>query len=143
MKIRIKRIDKSLPLPEYQTEGSVGFDIYSREDVVIKPNERLAVPSNLIIEVPSGYALIIAARSSLSKKGLRLSNGIGVVDQDFHGPKDEFGILLNNFTDAPVSIKRGDRIAQGLIMPIERAECEEVNEIKKDSRGGFGSTGQH
>lgn len=141
MKLKIQLVDKSLPLPQYQTPGSVCFDIYSREDRVIEPGAWLPIPSNLIVEVPKGYALIIAARSSLTKKGLRLSNAIGVIDQDFHGPKDEIGVPLYNFTDRPVEIKKGERLAQGLIVPIEKAEWKEVAEIKKDSRGGFGSTG--
>lgn len=141
MQIKIKRIDKSLPLPKYQTEGSAAFDIYSREDLKINSNSQALVPSNLILEVPKGHALIIAARSSLSKKGLALANGIGVIDQDYHGEKDEIGILLYNSTHEVVEIKRGERIAQGLIVPIEKADWEEAESIKKDSRGGFGSTG--
>ncbi len=142
MKIRIVRIDKSLPLPEYQTEGAVAFDLYAREDVKIAPGELKLIPSNFIIEVPKGHALILAARSSLArKKGLALANGIGVVDQDYHGPKDEIGILVRNFTSAEVAVGKGERIAQGLIVPVERAEWEETDSIKEESRGGFGSTG--
>ncbi len=141
MKVKIKRLDKSLPLPDYHTKGAVAFDIYSRVDEIIGPHGRKIVPSNLIIEVPKGYVLVLAARSSLSKKGLRLSNGIGIIDQDYHGPQDEISILLNNFTDQSVEVKKGERIAQGFIIPVEKADWEEVPEIKKESRGGFGSTG--
>lgn len=143
MKVRIVRIDKSLPLPKYHTEGAVAFDLYSREEATIQPGEMKLLPSNFIIEVPAGHALILAARSSLSKrKGLMLANGVGVIDQDYHGPEDETGILVRNFTDVPVTVERGERIAQGLIMPIEKAEFEEKNSIKEESRGGFGSTGK-
>lgn len=142
MKVRIIRIEKDLPLPEYKTEGAVAFDIYTREAAVIAPGEMKFLPTNLIIEVPAGHALIIAARSSLGpKKGLRGVNGIGIVDQDFHGPQDELRMLLNNFTSEPVSVERGERLCQGLIVPIAKPEWEEVESIKKDSRGGFGSTG--
>lgn len=141
MKVKIVRIDKALPLPEYQTEGSVAFDIYSRVDLEIPAHETRIAPSNLIVEVPAGHFLMIAARSSLYKKKIMVSNGIGVVDQDFHGPKDEIGVLLYNSSHELVSVKRGDRVAQGLIVPIQKADWEEVSEIKKDSRGGFGSTG--
>ena len=141
MKVKIKRLDKSLPLPDYHTKGAVAFDIYSRVDEISGPHGRKIVPSNLIIEVPKGYVLVLAARSSLSKKGLRLSNGIGIIDQDYHGPQDEISILLNNFTDQSVEVKKGERIAQGFIIPVEKADWEEVPEIKKESRGGFGSTG--
>lgn len=141
MNIRISRIDPSLPLPEYQTPGSVAFDLYTREDAIIEAKSYKLLPSNLIIEVPEGHVLITASRSSTAKKGLSLANGIGVIDQDYHGPKDEIGILLYNFTDMPVAVKRGDRLAQGLIVPIAKARWEEVAQIKEESRGGFGSTG--
>lgn len=141
MKVRIKRIDESLPLPEYQTEGSVAFDMYARSDTTIAPGEVKPIPSNLIIEVPKGNMLIVSARSSLAKKGLMLANGIGIIDQDYHGPQDEIGILVYNFTNKNVEVKKEDRIAQGSIMGIAEAEWEEVEEIKKSSRGGFGSTG--
>jgi len=141
MKIRISRVDKSLPLPEYHTSGSVAFDLYSRVDCSLAPGEVRSLPANLIIEVPAGYFLLVASRSSTPKKGINMANGIGVIDQDYHGPDDEIGILVRNFTDKPVEIKKGDRIAQGLILPIEKAEWNEVEELKKISRGGFGSTG--
>lgn len=142
MKIKIVRIDKSLPLPEYKTEGAVAFDFYSREDAIISPKESELLSANFIIEVPKGYALILAARSSLGKKkGLAIRNGIGILDQDYNGPDDEIHMLVYNFTDKPVEIKKGERIAQGLIIPILRAEWKEVDSIKKVSRGGFGSTG--
>ncbi len=141
MKIKISRIDKTLPLPGYQTTGSVAFDLYSRIDARLKTREWKILPSNLIIEVPNGYALLIAARSSLIKKGLMKANGVGIIDQDYHGPEDEIGILLYNFSARAVKIKRGERIAQGIILPVEIAEWNEIEKIKKESRGGFGSTG--
>ncbi len=141
MKVKIVRIDKSLPLPEYQTPGSVAFDLYSRTDETVAPNKFTLLPSNLIIEVPSGHVLILSARSSLAKKGLQLANGVGVIDQDYHGPKDEIGILVFNFTENDVTVIKGERIAQGLIVPISKPEWEEVDTIKNVSRGGFGSTG--
>ncbi len=141
MKVRIARIDKTLPLPEYHTEGAVAFDLYSRVDDTLQPKEKKILPANFIVEVPAGHVLLIAARSSTPKKGIMLPNGIGVIDQDYHGPADELGIFAYNFTDAPVEIKRGDRIAQALIVPIVKAEFEEVEKIKEESRGGFGSTG--
>lgn len=141
MRIKITRIDKSLPLPEYQTTGAVAFDMYSREDAVIAPGELKLLPSNLIVEVPKGYALLIKPRSSLSKKkGLDLRSS-QLIDQDYHGPKDEIGVMVYNFTDAASEVKRGERIAQGFLVPIERAEWEEVDVIASESRGGFGSTG--
>ena len=141
MKVRITRVDKTLPLPEYHTEGAVAFDLYSRVDDTLAPKERKLVPANFVIEVPKGHVLLIAARSSTPKKGLMLANSVGIIDQDFHGPEDEFRLWLYNVTDAPVEVKRGDRIAQALIVPIVKAEFEEVEKIKDESRGGFGTTG--
>jgi len=141
MKVRITRVDKTLPLPEYHTEGAVAFDLYSRVDDTLAPKERKLVPANFVIEVPKGHVLLIAARSSTPKKGLMLANSVGIIDQDFHGPDDEFRLWLYNVTDAPVEVKRGDRIAQALIVPIVKAEFEEVEKIKDESRGGFGTTG--
>lgn len=141
MKVQIKRIDTSLPLPEYQTGGSVAFDLYSRIDATISSHSTQILPSNLIIAVPKGYCLVIAARSSSHKKGLLPANGIGIIDQDYSGEEDEIGILVYNFTDHAVEVKKGERIAQGLVLPVERVEWEEGEEMRGKSRGGFGSTG--
>ncbi len=141
MKVVVTRVDTTLPLPEFQTAGAVAFDIYSRIDLILTPKQPTLVPSNLIIVVPEGHALILAARSSLSKRGLRLSNGVGIIDQDFHGPKDEVQLLVYNFTTDPITVKKGERLGQGLIVPVVRAEWEETAPLKQQSRGGFGTTG--
>ncbi|MDP3729414.1 MAG: dUTP diphosphatase [bacterium] len=142
MKIKIKRIDASLPLPEYKTKGAVAFDIYSRTNEIVKPLEIKYLPSNLIIQVPKGYFLMIAARSSTHKKGLFMAHGIGVLDQDYCGPEDEIFIPLYNFTKKKVMLEKGERIAQGILTPLQKAQWHEVSSIAKKSRGGFGSTGE-
>jgi dUTP pyrophosphatase len=144
MDIRIARKDSSLPLPEYKTGGAVAFDLASREEVIIPARACGMAPANIVIEIPEGYMLLIAARSSLHKRGLMLANNVGILDQDYHGPEDEIRIALYNFTDAPVLIPRGDRIAQGMIVPIEKATWQEtpIEMMGEKSRGGFGSTGQ-
>lgn len=141
MRIKIVRVDKTLPLPEYKTGGSVAFDLYVREEAVLGPNEMRLVPANFIIEVPAGYFLLLTARSSSAKKGIRLGNGVGTIDQDFHGAQDELKLALHNFSSVPVTVARGERIAQGVIIPIIKPEFEEVEIIKEESRGSFGSTG--
>jgi dUTP pyrophosphatase len=142
MQIRIKRIDTSLPLPQYHTGGSAGFDLYSREDASIPAKSLALLPANLIICTPPGYVLILAARSSLAKKkGLQLANGIGVIDSDYCGAEDEIKLLLYNFTDAEVKVEKGERLAQGMFIKVEQGQWEEVNEINNQTRGGFGSTG--
>ncbi|MBN1258449.1 dUTP diphosphatase [Candidatus Peregrinibacteria bacterium] len=142
MKVKITRIDKTLPIPKYETKGSVGFDFIAREETVIQPYAIALIPGNVIVEVPKGYALIVASRSSTPRKyGLTTPHGIGVIDRDYCGPVDEVKIQVFNFTKNPLTIPKGSRIAQGLFVRVDQMELEEVDLIKKESRGGFGSTG--
>ncbi|MBL4694569.1 dUTP diphosphatase [Candidatus Gracilibacteria bacterium] len=142
MKVKIKRIDKDLPLPVYETDGSVGFDILAREDTVVEAGELAIVPSNLIVEVPREYMLIVASRSSTPrKKGLTPPHGFGIIDHDYCGPDDEIGVIVRNFTDKRSEVKRGEKIAQGVFVHIDKFQWEEVDEMTAESRGGFGSTG--
>ena len=141
MKIKIKRFDKELPLPEYKTEGAVAFDFYARVPITILPKGVVRVPLNVALELPEGYMLMMAARSSLHKKGLIFANGVGIGDRDFCGNNDEYHAALYNFSDNPVSIERGERIAQGIIKKYDKADWEEVDDLGNKNRGGFGSTG--
>jgi dUTP pyrophosphatase len=141
MKIRIKRFDKEIPLPKYQTEGAAGFDLAARETTTIAPHAVSHVPVNVAIETPPDHFLLIAARGSTHKRGLMLANGVGIGDSDFCGDGDEYKIAMLNFTDAPVVVERGDRIAQGIFIKFTKAEWEEVEKMENKTRGGFGSTG--
>lgn len=142
MKAKIKRLDPSFSLPAYHTAESAAFDIASSEEKVITPGAVALVKTGLIIEAPHGHFLMIAARSSLARKrGLILANGIGIVDCDYSGPEDEIMLSVYNFTDKEATVEKGERLAQGMFFPIERVEWEEVREVRKNSRGGFGSTG--
>src|SRR3989344_1168008 len=141
MRVRIKRMDKSLPLPEYKTAGAVAFDLASRVSVTILPKGVVRVPLNVAIEPPPGYMVMLAARSSLHKKGLMLAHSVGIVDNDFCGDEDEYIVPLYNFTDLPVSVERGERIAQGMFKKYDKADWEEVENLGNKTRGGFGSTG--
>ncbi len=141
MKIKIKRIDKDLPLPVYQTQKSVGFDLLTRKDTVVKANEIGLVSCNVIIEIPNGYFLMLVSRSSTPrKKNLFWPHGAGIVDQDYCGPEDEIMAQFYNNSNQDIVVKRGERVAQGLILPVERIEWEEIDEVEKPSRGGMGST---
>lgn len=141
MKVRLTRVDKTLPLPKYETDGSVGFDLLAREEVVIAPKSIALIPGNIIVEVPKNFMLLVSLRSSTPrKKGLLMPHGIGVIDHDYCGPNDEIKIQVFNFTDLPVTILRGEKIAQGIFVHIDRFEWEEVSQIRDRSRGGFGST---
>lgn len=141
MKVKITRIDKSLPLPTYATKGSVAFDIYSRISVAIGPKKLETIPTNLIIATPVGYMLLITIRSSTGvKKGLTLINNVGIVDQDYQGSEDECKITLYNYTNKLVKVERGERLAQGIFLPIQKVVWREGKPSDK-SRGGHGSTG--
>lgn len=140
MKVKIKRIDKTLPLPQYETPGAVAFDIVMRELVVIPPHSLGRAPGNVVVEAPAGYMLWVTDRSStLKKKGLLITEG--VIDQDYCGDNDELLLQFYNPTDAPVTIERGERLAQGVFLAILKPEWEEVEVMNKADRGGFGSTG--
>lgn len=142
MKVKVCRVDRDLPLPVYETDGSVGFDFVARKEVIIEPRSLGLVPGNVIVGVPEGYMLVCAARSSAPrKKGLSTPHGIGIIDHDYCGPHDEITIQVFNFRDEPVTITRGEKIAQGIFVRIDRFSFEEVDQIRDTSRGGFGSTG--
>lgn len=142
MRLRIKRLPSALGLPEPATGGAAGFDLAAAADLEIPPHGIRLVGTGLVIAVPEGYFLGIFARSSTPlKRGLMVANGVGVVDADYCGPDDEIKIQVLNITDAPVKVARGDRLAQGIVLPCPRIEWQEVQEIGRPSRGGFGSTG--
>ncbi len=142
MQVAVHKLRRDVELPQFQTGGSVGFDLATAEDVIIAPDEIAMVPTGLVIETPPGYALIIASRSSTPRKfGLSPPHGIGIVDQDYSGPEDEIRILVRNFTAQSVSIPRGTRIAQGMFVRAEQAEFIDADLSKNNNRGGFGSTG--
>lgn len=142
MRVKIRRLDPTIGLPEPASGGAAGFDLASSVDVEIPPHGIRLVGTGLVIAVPDGHFLGIFARSSTPlKKGLMVANGVGVVDADYCGPADEIKIQVLNITDAPVAVARGDRLAQGIVLPCPRVAWEEVSAIAAPTRGGFGSTG--
>lgn len=141
MRVRIRRIDKSLPLPEYKTAGAVAFDLAARISVTILPKGIVRVPLNVAVEPPPGYMVMLAARSSLHKKGLMLAHSVGIVDNDFAGNEDEYIVPLYNFTDKEVAISRGERLVQGVFKKYDKADWDEVEDLGNKTRGGFGTTG--
>jgi dUTP pyrophosphatase len=141
LEVTIKRIDTDIPLPTYATAGSVGFDLLCREDTEVAPRKLGLVPANVIVHIPPGYMLLITLRSSTPRrKGLLAPHGVGIIDQDYCGEGDELMLQVYNFRDEAVMVKRGERIAQGMFVPIARANWNEVNDMGQ-GRGGFGSTG--
>lgn len=142
MKIKIKRIDDTLPLPAYQTAGAAAFDIYSRVAMEIAPHTVARIPTNLIIATPPGYMLAVVPRSSTPvKKGLSIPHGIGVIDSDYCGPTDEILYQVYNFTEQTVTIERGERVGQAAFVRVDQMEWDEVTEMAAPNRGGFGTTG--
>jgi len=139
--IKIKRIDKSLPLPEYKTQGAAGFDVYARESITIKPREIAYIPLNIVLEIPKDTWVLLANRSSTHKLGITSVNGIGIGDSDFCGENDEYHFAALNITDKEVKIERGTRIAQMVLVNYKQVEFEEVDSFTKESRGGFGTSG--
>lgn len=141
MDIKIKRIDKDLPLPRYETVGAAGFDLLARETTRIKPGEIALIPANIVVETPHDYMLQISSRSSSpKKKGLSMPHGVGVIDSDYSGNGDEIKVQVYNFTKNETTVERGEKIAQGVFVRIDHAIWHEVDDMQKVTRGGFGST---
>ena len=142
MLLRIKRLDPAIALPAPASAGAAGFDLASAVDVEIPPRQIRLVGTGLVIAVPEGHFLGIFARSSTPlKRGLVVANGVGVVDPDYSGPTDEVMVQVLNFTQNDVHVRRGDRLAQGIVLPAPRVTWEEVETIREVTRGGFGATG--
>ena len=139
MIVRIKRVDKKLPLPQYESAGAVAFDLTARQTVEIAPNDIGRVPVNVVVEIPKGYMLLIKDRSSTAKKK-RLLTTVGFIDQDFCGDGDELQLQFYNFHKEPVIVERGERLGQAAFVRVDIAEWLEVKTMNKKTRGGFGST---
>jgi dUTP pyrophosphatase len=143
MHVHLTRLSADVALPRYHTAGAAGFDLAADAAMTIAPGEVALVPTGLIIEVPRGYFVGVFARSSTPlKRGLMVANGVGVIDSDYCGPGDEIKIEVFNFTAAPVTIARGDRLAQGILIPCAQAEWREGEAQPRAARGGFGATGE-
>lgn len=141
MKVEIRRFDKEIPLPEYKTSGAAAMDCSAREDATVPARGIGYVPLNIALKSPQGHWVLMAARSSLHKRGLMLANSIGIFDEDYSGDGDEYKAALYNFTDAPVEIKKGERLTQIVFVPHDRVEWNEVETLEGPARGGFGTTG--
>jgi dUTP pyrophosphatase len=141
-KLKIKLIDTSLPMPSYQTSGSVAFDLYAREKTIIRPFKPTIIHLNVVIKIPEGYFLMLAIRSSIPlKKSLIIPNGIGVIDQDYCGEDDEIGLEVLNVLRDDVVVEKGERIAQAILVKVSKVErFKRVKVMGERTRGGFGST---
>lgn len=142
MKVKIKKLYDDVVLPNYETYGSVGFDLRAYGNYEVEPGELMLIRTGLVIEAPTGYMLALLPRSSTFKRtGLIMPHSTGVIDQDYCGEEDEvFLQFFNQSRHAVSDVRHGDRIAQGIFLRIGRFQFEEVEEVG-ESRGGFGSTG--
>ena len=135
---------EGLELPSYATSGSAGCDLRAAVEgpLVLLPGSRALVPTGIAVAIPPGHEGQVRMRSGLAlRHGLTLLNGPGTIDSDYRG---EIGVILANLGTEPVTIARGDRIAQLVIAPVTQARLEAVAELPASSRhtGGFGSTGK-
>ena len=141
--VRIKRLPhgEGLALPAYATEGAAGMDVVAAETLTLRPGARQAVATGFAMAIPAGYEVQVRPRSGLAlKHGVTCLNTPGTIDSDYRG---EVKVILANLGDEPFEIKRGDRIAQLVSAPVQRAAFAEVETLDETTRGagGFGSTG--
>ncbi len=141
--VKIKYLSDKAVRPEYSTDESLGMDLSAAVDepVTIKSKERILIPTGFAIQVPVGWGAFIFPRSGLSyKKGISLSNCVGVIDPDYTG---EVKVSIINHSTEDYTINSGDRIAQLVFLPVEKATLKESDSLDDTDRGsgGFGSTG--
>lgn len=139
------KIGREIPLPQFATPGSAAMDLRACIDrpVTIRAGERTVVPTGLAMALPSAdYVALLFARSGLGiRKGVCLSNGVGVIDSDYRG---EIGVGLVNLSQEAYTVQPGDRIAQLMVVPVERPTVSLAEDLDDTGRGsgGFGSTGR-
>ncbi|MGZ3787272.1 MAG: dUTP diphosphatase [Bacteriovorax sp.] len=151
IEVKVKKLshyDESFPLPSYETKGAAGADVRAslgeNEQMILKPGERVLVPTGLSMEIPHGYEIQVRPRSGLSfKTGLMVLNSPGTIDSDYRG---EVKIILGNLGTKEEIIHHGDRVAQLVLAPVTQARyvvtTEELSETARGA-GGFGSTGKN
>jgi dUTP pyrophosphatase len=141
MKIPLIKLDPELPTPRRAHEGDAGVDLCAREDTILAAGGWAAVPTGVAVAVPDGHVGLVAARSGLAvRSAISVVNGPGVIDSGYRG---EIKAVLINHSESAVEFRRGDRIAQLLILPAPAWDLEEVTTLDESARGegGFGSTG--
>ncbi|WP_438770112.1 dUTP diphosphatase [Brevibacillus sp. JB24b] len=167
MQVKIKKLHPDAVIPTYATPGSAGFDLVAVEETIIEPGETVKIPLGLVFEIPRGYVFLLCMRSGIAiHTALRLPNGVGVIDSDYRGevsmifensfPENDIAtstpfridgspedIRLEQYDFGTYIIRKGDRVAQGIITPVIQASFVEVDELSDTKRGtgGFGSTG--
>ena len=143
MKIPAKLLDPALPLPRYAMAGDAALDLLAREDLTLAPGERAGVPTGVAIALPLGYAGFVQARSGRAlHEGLGVANAPGLIDSGYRGEIKVIVVNLN--TEAPIQVRRGEKIAQLVVQRVETVELEVGERLPPSERGegGFGSTGR-
>jgi dUTP pyrophosphatase len=141
-RVLLRRLDAALPLPSYSHPGDAGADLLTTVDVELPPGARAVVPTGVAIALPAGHAAFVHPRSGLAARlGLALVNAPGTIDAGYRGEIKVIVVNLDPVT--PITLRRGDRVAQLVVQRVERAEFVEVDELPESVRaeGGFGSTG--
>ena len=143
--LKVKRLDNNpdLPLPSYQSDGSSGLDLQAavNKDLTLQPGDIRLILTGLSVSIPKGYEAQIRPRSGLAlRDGLGFVNSPGTIDADYRG---EIAVIAINWGKKPITIRRGDRIAQMVINKVSKAIVEEVDELDptKRGKGGFGHSG--
>ena len=144
VKVLVKKLNSKAQLPKYKTSGSSGMDLMAliENPIKIKPQESALIATGIAIDIPEGTEVQIRPRSGLAaKSSISVLNTPGTIDSDYRG---EIKIILFNHGKEEFTINNNDRIAQMVLMPILKAEFEEVEDLPETLRGseGFGSTGK-
>jgi dUTP pyrophosphatase len=142
--IRLRRLPhgEGLPLPAYATSGAAGLDIVAAESLTLEPGARHAVATGFALAIPEGFEVQVRPRSGLAlKHGITCLNTPGTIDSDYRG---EVKVILANLGGEPFEVRRGERIAQLVPAPVQRAVLREADDLDSTDRGagGFGSTGR-
>jgi len=144
VKVLIKKLDPSVKLPEYKTNGASGMDLiaFLKNPIKIKPKKSYLIPTGLSVAFPKNYEIQIRPRSGLAaKKNVSVLNTPGTIDSDYRG---EIKVIIYNHGDADFEVNNGDRIAQMILTPVIKMKLEETDKLPETIRGkdGFGSTGK-
>lgn len=144
MKLKIKKLNENVNIPEYKSEGAAGMDLYAAisEPVTLRPLQRKLIPTGLSIELEHGYEAQIRPRSGMALKyGISVLNTPGTIDEDYRG---EVGIIAVNLSTDEYTIQPQERIAQMVIAKVEQAKIDVVTELTETDRGdgGFGHSGK-
>lgn len=140
--VLVVRLDPGLPLPSYALPGDAGFDVCTSIDITLAPGERAIVPTGIALALPDGYAAFVHPRSGLAARhGLTIVNAPGTIDAGYRGEVKV--CLLNTDAREPVTLARGDRVAQIVVQAVARAVLHEAERLPGSHRGegGYGSTG--